>query len=114
MKSIDLGGCESIRKLPGLRTPNLETLILRGCGNLIEVDEWSLYKLKEWSLYNCKKLQILHSKINLKSLKYLNLGGCERLEKFLHIQPEMECLEILELSNSGLRNGHQIRNITKF
>ena len=90
MRSIDLGGCESIRKLPGLRTPNLETLILRGCGNLIEVDEWSLYKLKEWSLYNCKKLQILPSKINLKSLKYLNLGGCERLEKFLHIQPEME------------------------
>ena len=95
--------CEFIRKLPGFRAPNLETLDLGGCGNLTEVHDniGLLDKLKDWRLYGCKKLESLPSKLNLKSLKYLFLGGCKRLKKFPQIHPEMKCSKILVVQLSG-------------
>ena len=95
--------CEFIRKLPGFRTPNLERLNLAGCGNLTEVHDniGLLDKLKDWILYNCKKLEILPSNLNLKSLEYLSLRGCKRLEKFPQIHPEMNCLKKLHVCLGG-------------
>ena len=97
--------CEFIRKLPGFRAPNLETLDLSGCVNLTEVHDniGLLDKLKDWELSDCKKLKILPSKLNLKSLKSLDLQGCERLKKFPQIHPEMKCLKDLRLNLSDTR-----------
>ena len=98
--------CEFIRKLPGFRAPNLETLDLSGCVNLTEVHDniGLLDKLKDWELNGCKKLKILPSKLNLKSLKHLTLHGCKRLKKFPQIHPEMKCLtHLLLLSLSDTR-----------
>ena len=97
--------CKFIRKLPGLRTPNLETLNLAGCGNLTEVHDniGLLDKLKDLILYNCKKLEILPSNLNLKSLEFLYLGGCKRLKKFPQIHPEMKCLKKLHLGGTSIR-----------
>jgi Leucine-rich repeat (LRR) protein len=105
LKSINLSECESITKLPDLCAPNLETLDLSYCRNLIEVHESNgfLGKLKEWNLEYCEKLQILPSRLMLKSLKYFDLSFCSRLEKFPYIHPEMKCLEDLYLSKSGIR-----------
>ena len=95
--------CEFIRKLPGFRAPNLENLDLADCGNLTEVHDniGLLDKLKYWNLYDCKKLESLPSKLNLKSLKCLFLGGCKRLKKFPQIHPEMKCLKNLMVHLSG-------------
>ncbi|KAL4605423.1 hypothetical protein ACB092_09G027700 [Castanea dentata] len=83
LKSINLGWCLSIRKLPGLCAPNLERLNINDCENLIEVHEaiGSLDKLKMWDLNNCKKLKILPSSFRLKSLEDINLDDCVSLEK---------------------------------
>ena len=97
--------CEFIRKLPSFCAPNLEKLDLCGCGNLTEVHDniGLLDKLKDWKLYDCKKLEILPSKLNLKSLECLILAGCKRLEKFPQIHPEMKCSKNLYVYLGGTR-----------
>ena len=97
--------CKFIRKLPGFRAPNLETLNLGGCVNLTEVHDniGLLDKLKYWRLYECIKLESLPSNLNLKSLEVLTLAGCKRLKKFPQIHPEMKCLTDLVLANTCIR-----------
>ena len=101
--SIDLRKCEFIRKLPGFRATNLGTLDLGGCGNLTEVHDniGLLDKLKYLVLEDCEKLEILPSKLNLKSLEYLYLTNCKRLKKFPQIHPEMKCVKNLAVRLGG-------------
>ena len=79
LEVICLDGCVSLEKLPDLGAPNLESLDISGCENLIEVHEaiGSLDKLKTWGLTKCKKLQILPSSFRLKSLEDIDLDGCK-------------------------------------
>ena len=104
MKHANFRNCEFITKFHASCTPNLETLDLSSCKNLVEIDAsvGLLKKLKTWDLSFCSKLQFLPSQLRLKSLFSFNLTGCRRLEKFPEIHPEMECLEILTLSFSGI------------
>ncbi|XP_030938858.1 disease resistance protein RPP2A-like [Quercus lobata] len=119
MKSINLRECASIRKLPDLCAPNLETLDISGCENLIEVHEaiGSLDKLKIWYFMDCKKLQILPSSLRMKSLECFSLCYCISIEKFPNIHPEMKCSR-LYLSDSNIREwplslGYLIRALTE-
>ncbi|XP_030946038.1 disease resistance protein RML1A-like [Quercus lobata] len=84
MKHLNLSGCKFITKLPDLCTPNLETLDLSDCENLVKIHESGefLHKLKTWKLDNCKKLQNLPNKLMLTSLEVLetlSLHGCKNL-----------------------------------
>ena len=116
MKDVNLNGCEFITKLPKLCTPKLETLNLASCENLVEINECfgSLEKLKRWNLCYCRKLQFLPSQLRLKSLKYFYLTGCSRLEKLPDFHQEMECLQILYLDRSDIREvPSSIEHLTK-
>ena len=105
LKDVNLNHCEFITKLPDICTPNLETLELSSCKNLVEIHESFGFheKLKNWSLDNCKKLKILPRNLMLKSLEKFNLRECQRLEKFPNIHPEMKDLKVLNLSGSSIR-----------
>ena len=85
--------------------PNLEYLDSSHCENLVEIDECfgSLEKLERWRLRGCISLQILPSQLRLKSLILFDLIYCSRLEKLPNFHPEMKCLEILSLCDSGIR-----------
>ena len=96
-------GCQSITKLPDLCAPNLETLDISYCDNLIEIHDsiGLLDKLEYLFLSDCMKLQILPS--TLKVNKRFFLQECPRVEKFPNVHPEMKCLEDFSVSNSGIR-----------
>ena len=111
--------CVSITELPDLCAPNLETLDIAGCENLIEVHDaiGSLDKLRSWDLMDCKNLQTLPSSLKLKSLQYFCLFRCVSLEKFPNINPEMKC-NSLYFSYSNIREwplslGHLIGVLTE-
>ena len=97
MKSIDLEGCESITKLPNLCAPNLETLELSFCKNLVEFHEsiGFLDKLQSLGLRSCEKFQNLPSHLMWKSLKDLDISYCSSLEFF---SSEETCPEPLDES----------------
>ena len=79
-------------KLPDICTPNLETLELFSCKNLVEIHESFGFheQLKKWGLDCCKKIHILPRNLMLKSLEQFNLHEYPRLEKFPNIHPEMK------------------------
>ena len=85
--------------------PKLRVIVHFFCKNLIEVHEsvGDLDKLKWWNLESCIKLEILPSRLQLRSLEALNLKNCGRLEKFPDIHPEMKYLRGLYMANSGIR-----------
>nr|XP_023889675.1 TMV resistance protein N-like [Quercus suber] len=104
LKMISLVCCEFIT-IPDLCCPNLEKLEIKYCKNLIEVDKSIGFheKLKEWNIYGCPQLQILPSKLMLKSLESFELCCCRRLEKFPDIDQEMKGLKYLDLFRCGFR-----------
>ena len=108
--------CQSITRLPDLCAPNLETLDISFCENLIEIHDsvGLLDKLKDWDLQGCTNLQILPSTLKLKSLIVFDLSNCPRLEKFPNVHPEMKCLNYLLLDDSNIREWPlSLRYLTK-
>ncbi|XP_050240660.1 TMV resistance protein N-like isoform X2 [Quercus robur] len=103
LKSINLERCQSITRLPDLCAPNLETLDISYCENLIEIHDsiGLLDKLEYLFLSDCMKLQILPSTLKLN--KRFELDNCPRLEKFPNVHPEMKCLEYFSVSYSNIR-----------
>ena len=95
--------CQSITKLPDLCAPNLETLRISYCENLIEIHDsiGLLDKLECLFLSHCVKLQILPSTLKLN--KRFGLQNCPRLEKFPNVHPEMKCLECFTVYDSNIR-----------
>ena len=105
LKHFNLSYCERIEKFPAICAPNLGELDISFCKNLIEVHEsvGDLHKLENWTLGSCIKLEILPSRLQLRSLNWLCLNDCKRLERFPDIHPEMKSLQYLYMSNSGIR-----------
>ena len=105
LKHFNLSYCERLEKFPAICAPNLGELNISFCKNLIEVHEsvGDLHKLERWKLGGCIKLEILPSRLQLRSLKTLYLYDCRKLEKFPDIHPEMKYLQSLSMSNSGIR-----------
>jgi hypothetical protein len=76
LTEVNFNYCEFIRKLPDLSmAPNIKSLSLEYCKNLVEVHDsvGRLDKLEELSLNSCTKLRILPSCLMMKSLRIFHL-----------------------------------------
>ena len=77
--------------------PNVTSLILYFCSNLVEIDDsvGHLDKLEELNLFGCEKLETLPNCLMMKSLTDFNLEGCYSLKKFPNILHEMKGVKYL-------------------
>ena len=108
MKHLNLSGCKFITKLPALCTPNLESLNLSHCENLVKIHESGefLHKLKTWKLDFCKKLQNLPNNLMLTSLEVLetlNLHECNNLRDLPDGIYKLQQLQLLWTPTAKLR-----------
>ena len=104
---MNFQSCQYIRELPDLLnvSPNIKQLNLCECIKLVEIHDSVGYldKLESWDLTGCVELQILPSCIMMKSLKFLILYECKRVEWFPDVPEEMENLKFLSLGFTAIR-----------
>ena len=106
LETLDLSSCGELVTVHELCAPNLVKLILSRCYKLVTVHEsvGFLDRLKFWELRDCVSLQNLPNNLRLKSLKGFYLDNCSMLEKFPNIlHQEMKRLKSLNFSGSGIR-----------
>ncbi|KAB2633931.1 disease resistance protein [Pyrus ussuriensis x Pyrus communis] len=102
---LSVNGCE-LQNVPDLSgSPNIRILDLRDCTSLVEVHDsvGFLDKLQFLHLDRCSKLTRFVTRLGSRSLRYLSLEGCRRLESFPEIEGKMESLEHLGIRESGIR-----------
>ncbi|KAL4580689.1 hypothetical protein LXL04_016890 [Taraxacum kok-saghyz] len=129
LRFLDLSGSK-LRTLDLRLAPNLETLNLGECCDLVEIQDgmWTLKHLRYLNLNGCKllqnlpedlcrsrcleKLDLSYTKIKhlsnsiciLKHLKYLNLKLCQMLDKLPEDLGHLESLEELYLSYTNIKH----------
>ena len=84
--------------------PNIKSLDLSSCKNLVEVHDsvGRLDKLETLSLDDCAKLRILPSCLMMESLRYFSLQRCSSLKKFPNISREMKSLNTLYMTGTAI------------
>ncbi|KAL6226824.1 hypothetical protein ACLB2K_000784 [Fragaria x ananassa] len=109
LTSINLSFCRYLTKVSDLSgIPNLQSLELDGCENLVEVHPsvGFLDRLHYLSLRDCCSLETVPMEVCWKSMRYLLLFNCRRLENFINIVHEIESIKTLNLSYSGIKELH--------
>ncbi|KAL6130689.1 hypothetical protein ACLB2K_069068 [Fragaria x ananassa] len=140
LKELDLAGCTSLLEVhPSISAlKSLVRLNLDGCSNLVNfpnisgnmmelqelhLDETSITEmpssindlpgLQHLNLRGCRELRSLPSSIHMKSLGYLDLSGCSKLEEFPEISEVMERLYKLHLDGTAVKElPSSINNLT--
>nr|XP_043633016.1 disease resistance protein Roq1-like [Erigeron canadensis] len=110
LKFIELRWCKSLTKFPDVSAaPNLESLDLSFCSNLVEVDEsvGSLKRLLYLDMRGCYELWHLPSMLQMDSLETLILTLCESLRRIPEFSPCMVNLSKLDMSHcSNIKEVH--------
>lgn len=85
--------------------PNLESLFLKGCINLVKLHDslGQLKKLVKLNLEGCKNLVTLPSTLEMSSLEELILFGCSRLKKLPKFGKNMKSLSICDVGGTNLK-----------
>ncbi|CAI0376811.1 unnamed protein product [Linum tenue] len=108
LKVLNLSHNPGLVRTPDFRgLPSLETLKLKDCVKLVEIDEsiGTLQKLISLSLKQCTNLMKLPKQISsLKSLKKLNVSGCSKLHQLPNELREMESLRVFYADGMGINN----------
>ncbi|CAL8176290.1 unnamed protein product [Prunus armeniaca] len=105
LTSMNFESCEFLTKTPNISgIPNLQSLNLGYCTSLVEVHpSVGLHdKLVDLSLKSCHNLTLFPI-IKSKSLEFLNLQDCRRLETFPEIGGKMDSLRHMFLRGSGIK-----------
>ncbi|KAH9783045.1 Disease resistance-like protein DSC1 [Citrus sinensis] len=120
LKSVDLCNSQNLTRMPDLsETPNLERMYLLNCTNLPFISSSienlnnlkevpssieSLTNLEVLDLAHCKRLNRLSASIcKLKSLSWLRLYNCSKLESFPGILENMARLEYIDLRLTAIK-----------
>lgn len=107
LRVLELSHSQDLIRITNFSTmPNLETLILKGCTNLLEIDPSIevLDKLGLLNLRGCKKLDDLPNSIsNLTSLEILNVSGCSKLKNLPEDLGCLQCLLSLNADGTAIR-----------
>ncbi|KAK7275627.1 hypothetical protein RIF29_16747 [Crotalaria pallida] len=122
LKSIDLRDSRDLIQTPDISgIPCLESLVLKGCENLVEVHQ-SVAKHKNVAvldLEGCINLKTLPRKLEMNALKKLILLGCSQIKKLPEFGESMECLSTLNLRDckslvclpQSIRNLKSVRDL---
>ncbi|KAM5571335.1 disease resistance protein RPV1-like [Rosa sericea] len=106
LETMNLKGSKFLRKIPDLSgMPNLKTLKLDSCKELVEVHDsvGRLEKLVILSLRRCYRLVMFPRKISLISLQSIKLMGCKKLRNFPDIEGNMESLRSIDLRLTAIK-----------
>jgi hypothetical protein len=98
--------CKFITEIPDIsRISNLEKLYVFHCESLVTVHDsvGFLDKLIALSFVRCYNLTSFPTSLRLRSLEYLDLQHCLRLQNFPEIQCEMKYLHLLYLDNIAIK-----------
>jgi uncharacterized protein YjbI with pentapeptide repeats len=114
---MDFSGCEFLEMIPDVSNiPNLEDLNLEGCRNLVEVHRsvGFLDKLVKLNLNFCFNLNSFPKRLRLRSLEYLGLYSCSKLNYFPEIECKMEGLREISLTTdipSSIQHASSLINL---
>jgi hypothetical protein len=98
--------CKFLTEIPYIsRIPNLEKLCVFKCKNLVKVHDsvGFLDKLRVLSFLGCFNLINFPRSLKFRSLIYLDLRYCPRLQNFPKIQCEMKYLHLLCLDYIAIK-----------
>ncbi|KAF7852330.1 hypothetical protein BT93_L4622 [Corymbia citriodora subsp. variegata] len=105
LRFVNFSRCTLLSKIPDVSSlPNLESLDLQECTNLVEVHQslGSLDRLIYLNFLNCHKLSSFPSSLKSRSLENLILRGCSKLSRFPDILVRMEHLKELSLHGTAI------------
>ncbi|XP_050106683.1 disease resistance protein RPV1-like isoform X2 [Malus sylvestris] len=105
LKYIDLSNSKKLMSTPDFSSlPNLETLKLEYCDNLVEIHPSiaALKRLKSLCLDRCKSIKSLPSEFEMDSLEVLSLNDCYNLKKIPEFGEQMKNLRWLKLIGAGI------------
>ncbi|XP_044469701.1 disease resistance-like protein DSC1 [Mangifera indica] len=113
LKHIDLSDSKHLRRIPNLSLmPNLESLELETCTNLLESFSsiHNLHKLVILNLQGCKSLKNLSISDSCQSLREVYLSSCSNLETIQHLTDTVEELYLNDTAIKELLSiGHLFR-----
>ncbi|XP_065622218.1 disease resistance protein RUN1 [Quercus suber] len=96
LKFIELSKSLKLIEAPDtIKVPNLESLVLEGCINLLKIHpSIGIHKkLTILNLQGCKNLTSLPSKFEMECLTDLDLHGCSKITKILEFGRNMKCVQ---------------------
>lgn len=106
LKFVNFSHCALLSEIPDVSSlPNLESLDLRECTNLVEVHQslGLLEKVVHLNFLNCCNLRCFPSSLNSRFLENLILRGCSKLSRFPDILVQMKHLTELALHGTAIR-----------
>ncbi|OIW02449.1 hypothetical protein TanjilG_05042 [Lupinus angustifolius] len=119
LKSIDLSDSRDLIQTPDIsEVPCLESLVLKGCKNLVEVHQ-SVAKHKNVAILDlegCISLKTLPRKLEMNALEKFILSGCSQIKNLPEFGESMECLSMLNLRDctSLVSLPQSVRNMKSF
>ncbi|BFG20734.1 hypothetical protein CerSpe_070080 [Prunus speciosa] len=105
LRFINVSWSQNLTRTPDFTgTPNLQSLILEGCTNLVVIHPSiaGLKRLKVLNLKGCRSLKCLPNKIEMECLEILILSSCSRIKKIPEFAEPMEHLLELSLEETAI------------
>ncbi|XP_056166695.1 LOW QUALITY PROTEIN: uncharacterized protein LOC115684564 [Syzygium oleosum] len=105
LRSVNFSHCTLLNEIPDVSSlPNLESLDLQECTNLVEVHQslGRLDKLVYLNFLNCRNLSCFPNSLKSSSLQDLILRGCLKLSRFPDILVPMKRLKTLALHETAI------------